>query len=141
MINTNPKPGFLEALFAATEPKFETFPVQLPGGLKLEFRTLSDYTEIVKLRERANAFIEGFHAVASTEEWRPYAKVHREAISLAYYMAQTVVGDVRLSHLEFVMIAKERANVFETLRDAINAGQYAVREAAEDEAVQEAKND
>jgi hypothetical protein len=133
----------------ATAPKQETIEVAFPGH-RLEFRVVLDYTEAIKLRRGAQAFVASFPGIRSTPEWSQFAKTDDEVLALAHYFANTLVaayvGDEKMAagavntHT-FLQIAKERANAFDQIRDEINVGQFAILAKGEDEAVAAAKKE
>ena len=139
MIET-PSSAFLDSLFAATAPASETIKIEFPGNT-LEFRVVSDYTEMLTIRRNAQAAIAEWPKVKQQPDWKPYVKTDREVIGLASYFAQIMVGEQKLREIDFVRMAKERCNAFEKIREEINAGQFEVVEAAFDEAVTEAGKD
>lgn len=134
---------------AVTTPKAQTITVEFPGHA-LEFRVISDYSEYLGLKRGAQAFIANFPQVRSTPEWREFAKTEDEVLGLAFYFATTLVSasvngaEVDRSSLTpaaFIRIAKDRANAFDKIREEINAGQFATIDAAQDQAVADAKKE
>ncbi|MBN9504004.1 MAG: hypothetical protein BGO01_03650 [Armatimonadetes bacterium 55-13] len=79
----------IQSLIDSYGPSSETFEVTLPQGEKLEFRTLSDYSELQSLKRRAEGFskmVRGVGKAVATKEYAPYKKMDDETLRHVYFI-------------------------------------------------------
>lgn len=140
MTTNEPELSFLDGLLAATEPKAETIEVIVAKGFSFTFRAITDYTEMVNLRKETAVFQSRWSSTRKVEDYKPYAKTDPDIVALAYFMDKVQISEPKIGLVGFLKIAKDRANVFDAIKDGLNEGQYALAN-AENEAIEEAKNE